>query len=116
MDFLYNSHGYIIDVVPSAAVNAGDAFQVFADFYGIAPRSIAKDTSGAVVVQGVFTGVASEAIAKGDVVYLANGKLTSTPASGTKIGVALDAATASGDKIRFVINAGASEYTEPSAS
>lgn len=111
MDFIYNSTGEIIDIAAEADIAAGEAVKITDDFYGVAPRPVKAGRTGAVATKGVFTATASEAIAKGDVVYLAAGKVTTTPVKGTKIGIALDAAE-SGAVLRVLLNAGASEAAE----
>ena len=111
MDNIYIQPGEILDIVASANTAAGDLVKVADDFYGVAPRPIANGKTGAVVVKGVFKGTAGGAVTKGAVVYLSSGKLVATPGSGTKVGIALEAASASGDKIAYVLNAGVSGYS-----
>ena len=117
MNFNYEKPGDILDIANASdtPVAANDAVQIAPDFYGIALRGIPAGKTGACNTRGLYHGKAAGAITKGAVVYLSSGKLSATPASGTKIGIALAAATAEGDDVPFVLNAGVSGYTAPSA-
>ena len=107
MSFTYISQGAVIDVKVTAATTAGTPVKVAADFYGIAIRDIPANTVGAVSVEGVFSAPAAAAITAGSTVYLDNtGKLTSTAATGDKVGLALTAAASAGDIVQVHLNKG----------
>lgn len=107
MSFTYISQGAVIDVKVTAATPAGTPVKVAADFYGIAIRDIPANAVGAVSVEGVFSAPAADAITAGAAVYLdTTGKLTATSATGTKVGIALTAATSAGDIVQVHLNKG----------
>lgn len=82
-------------------IDAGDVV-VVGSTVAIAAEEIAQTKKGALFISGVFEFEASAAVNQGAVVYMnaSTFKVTGTSASGLKaIGIALNAAAASGDKV-----------------
>lgn len=101
--------GNHIDHTPVAAVTAGSPVKLGPNFYGIAERAIAAGAKGAVSVKGVYSFTSSSAVTIGAVVYLdADGKITTTAATGTIIGRAVTAASAAESTVLVRINDGLS--------
>lgn len=98
--------GNYIDHTPVAAVTAGSPVQLVANIYGIAERAIAAGEKGAVSVKGVYRFTSSSAVTIGAAVYLdADGKITTTAATGTRIGRAVTAASAADKDVDVLLNA-----------
>ena len=84
-------------VVSGAAVTSGDVV-VKGDVLGVIVRDTAVGETAVLAIEGAYTFTASEAIAVGEAVEYAAGKVAVLDA-GVKVGVALTAAAADDDTI-----------------
>ncbi len=106
MQYLHGNSIMIPHTPSGAAVSAGQVVELQAGvFAAIAHNAIADGARGDLSVMGVYRGTADGAIAVGDVVYWddAANKVTKTSTTNPKLGRAITATTADGQKIDVAV-------------
>lgn len=112
MKAVYVQRGESIDYTPtSASVSAGDVVAISATgpLFGIAKLDIAKDELGALALKGIYdiAKLKDDVVAIGAIVYWDADAGTATVTEGElkRIGIAIEAASATDTKVRVLLNA-----------